>query len=47
VSSSTPPVQYTATISPLKTPAEQGSAVPISWTLRDASGAAVGRSTRW
>jgi hypothetical protein len=34
-------VQYTAVISPLKTPAQQGSAVPVSWTLRDALGNSI------
>jgi hypothetical protein len=33
--------QYTAIISPLKTPAQQGSAVPVSWTLKDALGNVV------
>jgi hypothetical protein len=30
--------QYTVILSQLKTPAQQGSAVPISWQLKDASG---------
>src|SRR6185369_12111748 len=36
VSGGPPSAQYTAIISPLKTPAQQGSAVPVSWKLTDA-----------